>query len=291
MTSMISLRSRYPAASITMVLVAGTLLAAAQGAATAAEPTAVRPVSCPSSACVQVARDLGWAVALVPDDAGNVYATYQHGELKKIDTATGRAVTVATGLGNLRGIALDGRGNAYVGDFDGRLHKVDLDTGADRIVATRLGPVQAVAWTAEGVYAVSGDSKLYQVRENDQPPRLVATGTGFSQSIALDGRGNAYLGNMMAGQILRVDLATGQVRTLLSRVYEPTSVSLGRDGGVYFLEVDTVSRLDPGTGSSVEVTLVRGLNTVGFRLDRNEVAWAADSRDGGALWRITGLTR
>ncbi|MFD3521274.1 hypothetical protein [Streptomyces sp. NPDC058653] len=246
-------------------------------------------IACPSAACVRLASGLGESVRVAPDGQGGAYVTYQNGDLREVDLASGTSTVVARGLGNLRGIDVHGS-RAYVVDFGGSLQRVDLGTGARQVLASGLGALQAVVHDgASGSTYVSGnEGRLVEVRESGAP-RVVAERLGLSQGIALDGRGNAYTADMMAGRVLRTELATGATETLASETYEPTSISVGPDGQVYFAVADQVTRLDPATREKVHFANIRGLNTAGFTMDERGDAYATDLGAGGSLWRIPGL--
>ncbi|MGW6740010.1 SMP-30/gluconolactonase/LRE family protein [Streptomyces sp. NPDC055025] len=272
---------------------AGVVLGALVGAGLAVSPSAaaaVTVVNCPSSACTQVAGGLGEPVGSAYDANGHAYITYQNGDLREVELATGATSTVARGLGNLRGIDLDGEGGAYVGDFDGNLLKVDLGTGSRELLASGLGPLHAIVHSAGTTYATGGSGKLYELAPGGSV-RVVASGLGLSQGIALDGEGKAYTADMFTGRILETVLATGAVRSVAKEFYEPTSISVAADGLVYFSVGDQVTRLDPATGRGTHIATVRGLNSVIFRLDGDGNAYAAQVTGGGSLWKIKGLTR
>ncbi|MFE1959340.1 hypothetical protein [Streptomyces sp. NPDC059479] len=272
---------------------AGVVLGALVGAGLAVAPSvaaAVPVVNCPSAACTQVAGGLGEPVSSAYDSNGNAYITYQNGDLRKVNLATGATSTVARGLGNLRGIDVDGAGNAYVGDFDGNLWKVDLGTGSRGLLASGLGPLHGIVHRAGTTYATGGSGKLYEVTQGGAV-RVVASGLGLSQGIALDGKGLAYTADMFTGRILETNLATGASRSVAKEFYEPASISVAADGLVYFSVGDLVTRLNPATGQGTQIASVRGLNSVIFRLDGNGDAYVAQVTGGGSLWKIKGLTR
>ncbi|MFE2598501.1 hypothetical protein ACFXCZ_18720 [Streptomyces sp. NPDC059396] len=281
MTSAASWRTRTAAVLLTALTVTGL-------AATSASAAAVPVVTCPSSSCTTLLTGLGEPVDAAYDTDNNAYLTYQNGDLRKVNLVTGARSTVAQGLGNLRGIAVDGAGSAYVGDFDGNLRKVDLATGQHRLLASGLGALHGIVHRGTTTYATGGSGKLYELKEGGTV-RVVASGLGLSQGIALDGRGRAYTADMFTGRILQTDLATGTTRTLATQFYEPTSISVAADGQVYFAVGNEVTRLNPDTGVGTAVASIRGLNFLAFKLDRNGNAYTTQVTGTGSLWKISNL--
>ncbi|WP_066956308.1 hypothetical protein [Streptomyces lushanensis] len=281
MTSAASWRTRTAAVLLTALTVAGLAGASASAAA-------VPVVTCPSSSCTALLTGLGEPVDAAYDTSDNAYLTYQNGDLLKVNTVTGARSTVARGLGNLRGIAIDDTGSAYVGDFDGNLRKVDLATGRHQLLASGLGSLHGIARNGTTTYATGGSGKLYELKEGGTV-RVVASGLGLSQGIALDGRGRAYTADMFTGRILRTDLTSGTTRTLATEFYEPTSISVAADGHVYFAVGSEVTRLDPDTGVGAPIASIRGLNFLAFKLDRNGNAYTTQVTGTGSLWKITNL--
>jgi hypothetical protein len=266
-------------------VVLATVTATATAMAFAAPADAASgTVKCPSSACVQVASGLGAQLAdAVPDNKGSVYVTYGTGVLQKVVLATGSLSTVASGLGNLRGVAIAGR-YAYVVSFDGTIQKVTLSTGAHRTLATGLPPLFGVARNGDTTYVTDEANQLVAVPDGGSP-HVVAT-VGFSEGIAFDASGAAYTASMGLNQIVRTNVTTGATQVLATEDYEPTSISVGKDGQVYFLG-DEVERLNPTTGVQTDVTEIVGINPFEFSLATSGDAYAADGT--GGLWEIKDL--
>ncbi|MFJ5264845.1 hypothetical protein ACIQAC_30730 [Streptomyces sp. NPDC088387] len=271
-----------------VALALGALLASS-GAIALATPAvaAVGTVKCPSTDCVRIAPAAGSPVAIAPDNAGAVYLAYSGGDLLKLDLATGALDPVTTGLGNLRG-AVVADDSAYITSFDGTLQQVTLATGARRTLAAGLPALFGVARFGNTTYATSIDRQIIAVPDGGTA-RVVATGTGFSQGIAFDKAGLAYTADMMTGRILQTNLATGTTRVLASQTYEPTSISVGGDGLVYFQVGDEVKRVNATTGVQSHVTNIVGINSFGFTLTASGDAYTTGSGSDG-LWRINGLT-
>ncbi|MBV2353900.1 hypothetical protein KUM39_05925 [Streptomyces sp. J2-1] len=247
-------------------------------------------VACPSSACKAAATGLGDPTRIATDSLGHDYQTFRDGRVVEVTTATGAVRTVAQGLGNLRGVAADGTGHLYTGDFDGNITKVDLATGGTTRIASGVGAAQGLAYGNGAVYVVGNAGKLFEVREG-QPVRTVASGIGYSQSVALDGKGSAYTGDMFTRRILRVNISSGAVTTVATDAYEPDSLSYGPDGRVYFTVGSDVHRYDPASGAHTVAARLNGLYTFTLTLDRQGVAQAVSSGQNGSVWQVEGLTR
>ncbi|MFF1819763.1 hypothetical protein ACFVWG_20855 [Kribbella sp. NPDC058245] len=214
--------------------------------ATPAAAAAPPQIKCPSTNCIQLATGLGEPVDTAEDSHGNLFITYQNGELRKVVPSTGQNTQIATGLGNLRGLALDNQGSAYLANFNGQLQKVNLTTGAKSIVFTNSTSLHAVAYSAGAAYVSTGSGELWQITV-DQPPRKLAANIGYTETIALDNKDNAYTGDMFGNRIQRTNLITGTTRTVTTTSYEMTSVSVGTDGCIYFALGSEVWQLDPET--------------------------------------------
>ncbi|MGW3285294.1 hypothetical protein ACWDR3_11705 [Streptomyces sp. NPDC001002] len=281
-----SLGSRGRALGVALAL--GALLATGT-AMTVATPAvaAAGDVKCPSTACVQIAPGAGSPVAIAPDNAGSLYLAYSGGDLLKLDLASGALTTVTTGLGNLRGVAV-ADGNAYITNFDGVLQQVSLATGSRRTLASGLPSLFGVARVGTTTYVTDGNGEIVAVPDGGAA-RVVATGLGFSYGLAFDKAGLAYTADMMTGRILQTNVTTGATRTLVTQAYEPTSISVGPDGLVYFQVVHEVKRVNPVTGVQSHVTNLVGVNSFSFSLAASGDAYTAGSSNDG-LWRIVGLT-
>ncbi|MFD3314118.1 hypothetical protein [Streptomyces sp. NPDC058694] len=281
-----SLTRRGRALGVALAL--GALLASGATMTLAAPAVAaVGDVTCPSADCVRIAPAAGSPVAIAPDNAGAVYLAYSGGDLLKLDLATGALTTITTGLGNLRGVAV-ADGSAYITSFDGTLQQVSLATGSRRTLAAGLPALFGVARFGTTTYVTDADGAIVAVPDGGVA-RVVATGLGFSYGLAFDKAGLAYSADMMTGRILQTNVATGTTRTLVTQAYEPTSISVGGDGLVYFMVANEVKRVNAATGVQSHVTNIVGINSFSFSLAASGDAYTAGGA-GGGLWRISGLT-
>ncbi|WP_406489855.1 hypothetical protein [Streptomyces phaeochromogenes] len=282
-----SLTRRGRALGVALAL--GALLASGATSTLAAPAVAAAgDVKCPSTDCVLIAPAAGSPVAIAPDNAGAVYLAYSGGDLLKLALATGALTTVTTGLGNLRGVAV-ADGNAYITAFDGTLQQVTLATGSRRTLAAGLPSLFGVTRVFTTTYVTDGNGEIVAVPDGGTP-RVVATGLGFSYGLAFDKAGLAYTADMMTGRILQTNVATGTTRVLASQTYEPTLISVGPDGLVYFMVANEVKRVNPTTGVQAHVTNLVGINSFSFSLAASGDAYTTGSGGGDGLWRINGLT-
>jgi hypothetical protein len=271
-----------------VALALGALLASGATMTLAAPAVAATgDVKCPSMDCVRIAPAAGSPVAIAPDNAGAVYLAYSGGDLLKLDLASGALDTVTTGLGNLRGVAVAG-GSAYITSFDGTLQQVSLATGSRRTLAAGLPSLFGVARFGTTTYVTDGNGEIVAVPDGGTS-RVVATGLGFSYGLAFDKAGLAYTADMGQGRILQTNVATGTTRVLASETYEPTSISVGGDGLVYFMVGDEVKRVNAATGVQSHVTNLLGINAFSFSLAASGDAYTTGG-SGDGLWRIAGLT-
>ncbi|MGW0830386.1 hypothetical protein [Streptomyces prunicolor] len=263
------------------------LVSGATMAVSAPAVAATGDITCPSTACVRIAPAAGAPVAIAPVDADTAYLAYSGGDLLKLDLATGALTTVTTGLGNLRGVAV-ADGNAYITAFDGTLQQVTLATGARRTLAAGLPSLFGVARFGTTTYVTDGNGEIVAVPDGGTA-RVVATGLGFSYGLAFDKAGLAYTADMGQGRILQTNVATGTTRVLASENYEPTSISVGGDGLVYFFVAGEVKRVNAVTKVQSHVTNLLGVNAFSFWLAASGDAYTTGS-GGDGLWRISGLT-
>jgi len=285
-------KSDRPARTLTertrgIALAVAALLATSTAVAVAAPANAaIGSIKCPSTACVKVVAGVGDPHVAVSEKPGLVYVLYPtSGELREINVATAAIRPVATDLGNnLRGFSVT-NGNAYVTSWDGSLQQVDLATGSHRILAAWPLPLFGVVHTGTTTYVVDLNGQLIAVPDAGTP-RVVSSYVGFSFRIALDNTGLAYTGDMMTGEILQTNLTTGKTRTLATQQYEPTSVTVGNDGQIYFMVGDQLHRLNPTTGAATTVTILSINGADEFALAANGAAYVA----GGDMWQVNGLT-
>ncbi|MEU1629773.1 hypothetical protein ABZ746_31635 [Streptomyces sp. NPDC020096] len=131
---------------------------------------------------------------------------------KSLEEAHNRASgfrLITTELGKAEGLALDlSHNKAYVADRSGqKLHAVDLATGAKRVVASGLGDINDVALDGSGTaYVTDWGGGRLLAVNLSDGSARVVTDGLPAYGVALDGHGKAYVADWSNGQLVAVDL-------------------------------------------------------------------------------------
>jgi sugar lactone lactonase YvrE len=144
---------------------------------------------------------------LAVDGAGNLYI----GEptVRKVlkVTPAGVQTAVGTGLNSPRGLAVDGAGNLYIADYAaGTVFKV-TPGGTQTSMGVFGGPTGVAVDAAGDIFvAVFGTGKLDEVALDGTQTTLLS-GLDDPDDIVVDGSGNLYFTEYVAGTVERVDRA------------------------------------------------------------------------------------
>lgn len=166
---------------------------------------------------VRKVADVPGAYGVALDAAGKAYvASWHDGHLTAVGLPGGEKTTIATGLGaGIAGVALDGRGKAYVGRKDGGgiLHEVDLSAGTHRAVTSLAGAstIRVALDGAGRAYTIDHvNGRLYEITLADGAQRVVASGLGTCEGLALDTvNGWIYVSNF-EGQLWQINQRAAQ---------------------------------------------------------------------------------
>lgn len=162
--------------------------------------------------------DVSGAYGVALDAAGKAYvASWLDGLLIAVDLPGGQKRTIVTGLGQgIGGVALDGRGKAYIGrkDGGGHLYEVDLAARTYRVL-TNLPAASTIRVALDGAgraYTIDHlNGRLYEITLADGAQRVVATGLGTCEGLALDTvNGWIYVSNR-EGQLWQINQRATQV--------------------------------------------------------------------------------
>lgn len=210
---------------------------------------------------------LGFPGGLALDAQGNLLiAESGSGRIRRVDTATGIIITLAgngqsgfsgdggpatsASLGPTYGVAVDARGDVFLDDLiNDRIRRVDALTG---IITTVAG---------NGVEGYGGDGG----------PATSAS-LNWPYSVALDDKGNLFIGDENNNRVRRIDAATGIITTVAgnghsvfrgegeaatSAGFSPLGVAVDRAGDFFIADPDNhrILRVD---GKSGILTTVAG---------------------------------
>ncbi len=197
---------------------------------------------------------LGFPQDVAVDRSGNVYiAESESHRVRRVDT-NGTITTVAgTGKGGYggdggpadaallwgpNGVAVDSAGNLYISDNgNGRIRRVDGE-----------GIITTVAGNGMGGYGGDGGP-------------AVEAGLYGPRAVAVDGAGNLYITQTVAGRIRRVDTA-GIITTVATGVRSPRGLAVDRSGNLYI--ADRVNyRIRRVDGSGIIATIA-GIGESGY---------------------------
>lgn len=193
-------------------------------------------------------------LALGPD--GILYAASLLGRtISKVDVATGATTPY---LGPLRG----GAGDMAFGP-DGSLAWAAVKDAAvlmrtsehaTKTVARDMPGVRGVGFGKDGhlYFSRSGDEDgLYEVNPSDaESPRLVTANVGGLGPFQIDDKGTLYGSALFRRELVKIDLASGEMTKIVDGFKSPGAVRLGRDGAPIVLERSTgeLIRVDVETG-------------------------------------------
>ena len=203
---------------------------------------------------------LGGPGGLALDAQGNLFITDNGGgRIRRVDAVTGIITTVAgngqsgfsgdggpatsASFGPTYGVAVDAQGDVFLADLiNDRIRRVDAATG---IITTVAG---------NGVEAYGGDGG----------PATSAS-LNWPYSVALDDKGNLFIGDENNNRVRRIDAKTGIITTVggngqsafrgegeaaTSASLNPSGVAMDRDGHIYIADAGNhrILRVDAKSG-------------------------------------------
>jgi len=183
-------------------------------------------------------------------------ASYNSGEVRVVNPATGAATLVAVGLVGPRGLVADRDGRRlHVAEFSGRLATIDIATGAVTRIDTGQTVAQGLALDPAGRAAwltSYSQGSILRIDLRDGVVTLAARGLAGPHALALDPSGGAaFVVETERGTVARVDLATGVATIAASGLAGARGLALDPTGTVAWVSIAT-------RGVIVEVDLLTG---------------------------------
>jgi sugar lactone lactonase YvrE len=161
--------------------------------------------------------------------------------ISKVDVATGKTMTF---LGSPRGsagdVAFGPDGTiAWVAVRDGAILTRTPD-GAIRTVARDVPGVHGVGFAKNGrlYFSRTGEEDgLYEVNPDDpDAPRMVTPNVAGLGPFQIDSKGKLYGSALFRRELVKIDLATGEMSRVADGFTSPSTVRLGLDGAPIVLE-------------------------------------------------------
>jgi sugar lactone lactonase YvrE len=208
-------------------------------------------------------------------------------EILVMDPETGEVIStigVNAGVVGPDDIAFGPDGSLYWTSFStGEVGRIGPD-GARSGQAIRPG-VNGIAFSPRGRLFVTvvfmGDA-LYELDPQlTAPPRLVAAKLGFLNGIDWGPDGFLYGSLWTKGEVVRIDVDTGEVTSVTGGFNVPSAVKFGPDGQLYVVEQATgrVQRVNvSGGGKEVAASFSPGLDNLAF--DRAGRLYVSHGQDG-----------
>jgi sugar lactone lactonase YvrE len=236
------------------------------------------------------AGPIAGANGIVFGDDGMLYVGSVGGrEIVKMDPRSGRIVArfgPDQGFEGADDVALGPDGAIYyTALFTGEVGRIDPD-GTHTTVATLPPGVNPITFSDDGRLFVGlaflGDA-LYEVDpEGVQAPRLINEGLGLNAFVWLDGF--LYAPRMLTGELVRIDVESGDFTVVADGFAFPGAVDLDPQGRLHVLEIATgrIVRVDPATGTE-DVVATLGGQRDNMAFDAAGRLFVSDAGDGSIV--------
>lgn len=148
--------------------------------------------------------------------------------------------------------------------LNGTVGRLDPDGTHANLNSTPLPGVNPIAFSDDGRLFVGlllmGDALYEFDAQSLEEPRLIAEGLGLNGFDWLDGY--LYAPRYMEGEVVRIDVDSGEVTVVASGFGQPNSVDVGPDGMLYVNDNGSgqIVQVDPDTGDKTLVAEIGGDN-------------------------------
>ncbi len=206
-----------------------------------------------------VAGGLANPQGLVIASSGDVFiASRGDNAISRYSLATGTLSTFVTGINQPYGMAIDGADNLYVTAFGSNSLVQVTPAGVVTTIATGLAGPYDVKIAPDGNFVVSNynSNQIVRVTPTGQVSVLVEGALNRPNAVAYDGSGNAYVGNEVASNVVR--LGTDGSTTTVATGVSPSALHMASDGNLYVLEGHQLNRVAPDGTRMVIATGLSG---------------------------------
>ncbi len=148
--------------------------------------------------------------------------------------------------------------------LNGTVGRLDPDGTHTNLNSTPLPGVNPIAFSDDGRLFVGlllmGDALYEFDPQGVEEPRLIAEGLGLNGFDWLDGY--LYAPRYMAGEVVRIDVDSGETALVADGFGQPTSLDVGPDGMLYVNDnaAGQIVKVDPDTGDKTLVAEIGGDN-------------------------------
>lgn len=212
-----------------------------------------------AGACVVLAAAIAAVTVVVKRDSGGSLATVPPG-IAIIDTSSGR-LTAQIPWNEIKypAIAVTGNGSYWVWTLDGNaMVRIDPDDG--RVLRRISSPFgDATLWAlVDGRSLWFSGTRLVRmdIASGSEANRYSLTNDPQGDGLAgfARGGGSLWVARQQAGELLRVDPASGKVQRTFAHLSSPYAVRFG-DGGAWVVTYDSVKRIDAATNTITNTSL------------------------------------
>lgn len=134
-----------------------------------------------------------------------------------------------------RGVAFDSAGNLYTNNH-GNIFKIDVDGNVERLPGVQGGPVGSIAISSEDeiYYTDRGGGKLLKWDPAGRST-TVLSGVPFAENLVFGLDGSLYLTQMGQGDVLKVNVDTGEYETFATDVcgFDPCFLAVDPEGDIW----------------------------------------------------------
>ncbi|MCK4816971.1 hypothetical protein KA005_14475, partial [bacterium] len=134
-----------------------------------------------------------------------------------------------------RGIAFDSRGNLYINNH-GSILRRDISGNVDQLSGITGSPLGSIAISPsdELFYTDRGSGKLLKWTPEDGS-KIIASNLPFAENLTFGLDGTLYLTQMGQGDIMKVDIATGEAEIFATDIcmFDPCFLAIDPDGDIW----------------------------------------------------------